>query len=390
MSILDLLFGESGLLGSLFKPGVAQAQTPGAPPAAAPQTPGLFDALFGGRKKPVYDWEAPESSSGLFGNLQDRKSAITGYLSGALMPGTTQEKIARGLAGATAGRQNDILQAQRLDALRQQQEQRGAAASLIDKFQNLPPEQKRFFAANPGEFAKVFLPAVVTPKTSTIGKTVIQDQPMGGVKGVFREPQEPVQVETLDNDPQSPTYGQKIKKFVQPPEPFGFYGAPTNPVVPGRGGAPAGAQPGGLPTELSPSQVEESKKRGEIYAKSYQTLLDSAASARKRLPALQRMEQLSPDAYQGASAPGVQMFRSALSTFGVDPGKVPKGEEFNALSNRMVLDYMPNGSLGAQVSNSDRDFVASTVPQLNQTKEGRLQLIKMASLNARREMEVAR
>jgi hypothetical protein len=74
----------------------------------------------------------------------------------------------------------DLLAQQRLDALRQAQEQRGAAAALIDKIP-LTDEQKRFFSANPKaweEYAKAF---ISQPITVLPDGTIVRQQPFGGL-----------------------------------------------------------------------------------------------------------------------------------------------------------------------------------------------------------------
>jgi hypothetical protein len=129
-----------------------------------------------------YSWMPPQPNDPV-----QRRYQLLGYLAGALQPGFVNEQIARGLQGYIQGAQMDLLAQQRLDALRQAQEQRGAAAALIDKVP-LTDEQKRFFSANPKaweEYAKAFTSPSITVLPDG---TIIKQQPFGGISVVGAAP----------------------------------------------------------------------------------------------------------------------------------------------------------------------------------------------------------
>ncbi len=64
-------------------------------------------------------------------------------------------------------------------------------------------------------------------------------------------------------------------------------------------------------------------------------------------------------------------------------------ELFDALSNKVILDGL-GGSLGAGISNGDRDFIQRTAPDLAKTPQGNAQLLAYARALAQRQQEVAK
>jgi hypothetical protein len=359
----------------------------------------LLSGILGGQpqQQSPYDWMQPEAQQGgggLFGGLSGRKGQITGYLAGALMPGTTQERIARGLGGMTMGGQNDIMQQQRMDAIRNQREQRGSAAGAIDayvKAGKISPADARFFANNPKAWEE-YSKGLINPNTQIAPSgDIIQTGPFGRISTPGGVPiSDPREVTNPDGS-KSPAYG--IRPSLSRPQ--GGIAIPGQPQMPQeQPGQPAfnpNLPNGGRPiiTEASPQATEERKGVGADLAKELQTINTKAAGATTRLSTLNRLSQLSPQAYEGAGAPALQLVRSFLTTLGLPSGSVPAGEEFVALSNKMVLDAN-NGSLGTGVSNSDVAFIKNMQPDISQTREGRMQLIDTAKALAKRDQEVAR
>jgi hypothetical protein len=393
--------------------------------------PGLLDFLFGGQQQqqqPQYSWMPPQQQQnngllgGMFNRLGTQQNAITGYLSGALLPGTTNERIARGLAGMNQGAQTDIMAQTRLDALRNQREQRAGAAALIDKVGSLTPEQKRFFADNPKAWEE-YSKALVSPATTTIGQTVLQNQPFGTPRPVYVEPYKPDLVKRVD-----PATGEEITQPYQLPQPHGFYGQMPQPqprspsptmgaesnaagansaaaVRGATGGNPTMGTPsvgvpqpmmspgagGGFYSAISPQRKEEMTTVGAQLGKDYSEIQRQSVGAMAQRQTFQRMRQLNrdPNLGQGALAPMLQGFRSALVTVGGDPSKVKVGEEFTSLANQLVLDAT-GGSLGAQISNSDREFITARFPQLQNTREGRAEMIETLERIAQRRIDIAK
>ncbi len=339
-----------------------------------------LEGFLGGppqQNNPQYSWQPPPPPTGLLGNLDERKFQILGALAGGLKPGGSAADV---LMGVIEGGKNDVANASRLDALKQHREQQGAAGALIDKFQGLTPEQKRFFAANPKAWEELSK-TMVTPPTTTIGNTALQTSPFGGARPVFREPQKPELVEGYDV-----ASGRMKKGYIQPPEPFGGYGTPGNMVVPGK--TPGTSAPGTFFSQPSAQETSEGRKSGETFGTEYEDIRKKSAAATSSLATLNRMKQLSPDAFQGAAAPGQQFARSLLTSFGIPSKTVAAGEELTALTNKLVLDAA-GGTLGTGFSNADTTFMSNMNPTLAQSALGRSQIIDALVKVKEREQKIA-
>lgn len=125
-------------------------------------------------------------------------------------------------------------------------------------------------------------------------------------------------------------------------------------------------------------------------AKSFQGLQDQAQGAYATLGQLSVMQNAmnDPNFYSGIGADAVQNFKRVIVALGGDPNSVSSMETFGAAANKVVLDGI-GGSLGAQISNSDRTFIQNTAPNLGNTPEGNRQLIEIATKLANRKIEVA-
>ena len=283
------------------------------------------------------------------------------------------------LGGLSSGQRTDPQGVQQAEMIRMYH-------SLQTDFK-VPEPQARAIVMHP-ELAKEFYKAFMSQDIVQLPDGTIGRKGPGGGFQIIGAAPKPELVKTVDKK------GTEWSQFLIPPT--GISG-PRIVGIGGAGGTSAGGLPvdsetigaNGIRTGLSPGAIEEQKKVADVFADTYKGYVNAGISATKRLSSLQRIAQLSPDAFEGGAAPVLQQIRSILSTFGGDAGKVPKGEEFIALSNKLVLDSMPNGSLGAQISNTDRDFIAATIPNLSQTKEGRMQLVETATRIAKREQEVA-
>lgn len=388
---------------------------------------GLLDFLFGAPapKQPAYSWMPPEENQA--GLLSSNNGQMLGYLAGVLQPGLTQERMARGFAGMLSGQQNDIMNQQRLDALQGQREQKRAVAGALDPLVQsgaVSGANANFLAATP-KASEFLSQGMISPKITQLPDgTIIREDTFGRPAIIGHAPiSEKTEVTNPDNT--------KSPAFLIKPSMGNLSGGVTVPTVMGPRGAPLIGMPqigaitpdmlgnapparrvapnampqvddptmtvspsqvarvNGLISEQSPQVQAEGKKTGDLLADSYDAYRKSGISATKKLTTLSRMSQLSDDAYQGAAAPALQHVRSLLTTFGLDPGKVPKGEELTALSNKMVMDGL-NGSLGTGVSNADADRVTNMNPNLAQTAAGRKELIATLTALAQREQQVAK
>lgn len=131
---------------------------------------------------------------------------------------------------------------------------------------------------------------------------------------------------------------------------------------------------------------------GKAYGDQYVDLMKAGRGATAALGTLDYMDQLvqRPDFYSGTGAGAVMQAKRALSSMGIAaPDSASAAETFEALSNKLVLDAA-GGSLGAQISNADRDFLMRTAPGLGRTPEGNRELIGAARRIEQRKQEVAR
>jgi len=163
-------------------------------------------------------------------------------------------------------------------------------------------------------------------------------------------------------------------------------------------GAPGAAAPGatgvaptapGANTSFQKNFVPkgEQSKEGEFYGTQYAEFQKESINSTRVKGILDLTARLSPDAYSGAAAPIVQNVRSALSTFGIDPGKAPVGDMLTSLGNEMTIRSL--GGLGRQISDGDRVYMASVFPSIADTMEGRKMKIEALRAMAQRQEDVA-
>lgn len=165
-------------------------------------------------------------------------------------------------------------------------------------------------------------------------------------------------------------------------------GAAGTPDVPGAAPAQPAADAGGV-IQKNIIGREEQEQIGTGYGKEFTQFQNDAIAAQRMNSTLTRLKQLSPNVFEGSAGPAFQQARSLLTSFGIPSDKVAAGDEFNALSNKIVLDAA-GGSLGTGFSNADRDFLASTVPVMSQSAQGRMQLIDTLQKINQRKIETAK
>lgn len=121
-------------------------------------------------------------------------------------------------------------------------------------------------------------------------------------------------------------------------------------------------------------------------------LQDQGLAGQRAIGTLKLMETALGDEgfYSGAGAEKVatlKRYANALALPGAEG--IDSIEAFNALSKQAALGAM-GGSLGSGFSNADRDFVEMQVPNLANTREGNLALIRIQRAMAERQQEIAR
>lgn len=135
-----------------------------------------------------------------------------------------------------------------------------------------------------------------------------------------------------------------------------------------------------------------SKVLNENEAKRFLGFQKAAQTSQGMLNTLGVMDNLmkDPNFTSGAGAERFSLpLRQAISQLGGDPKAAASMETFRALANKATLDIM-GGSLGAGISNGDRDFVVNQVPGLGNTPEGNRQLIGILQKVNQRTIQVAK
>lgn len=126
---------------------------------------------------------------------------------------------------------------------------------------------------------------------------------------------------------------------------------------------------------------------GKAYGEQFVGIQKDARDAVKTIGTINMMEKLiqTPGFYSGLGGDRALAMNQALVTLGIKDAKAATAQEaFKALSNQLVLDAA-GGSLGAQISNGDRDYINATAPNLANTPEGNKELLGMRRKVAERQ-----
>ena len=113
------------------------------------------------------------------------------------------------------------------------------------------------------------------------------------------------------------------------------------------------------------------KNEGEIY----NGYINDAATARKNDLTLNRLEKLNDKAFDGVGAGAYKSAAKLAKAIGIDVEGLNETELFESLSNELVLGQ--TSKLVGVLTDTDMQLLASTVPHLSQTKEGRKKLISV-------------
>lgn len=149
-------------------------------------------------------------------------------------------------------------------------------------------------------------------------------------------------------------------------------------------------------TQPIPEPVEkaESQGIGKANAERYNIYQAAGTKARVALDNLDATTALLDQVRaQGAAGPLLKNIQSTLQTFGVDPATINlenagPAEAADALSSALIMSQL--GSLGAGISNADRDFIKSQVLGLSNTREGNTLIAEVLRRQHQRAMEVAK
>lgn len=143
-----------------------------------------------------------------------------------------------------------------------------------------------------------------------------------------------------------------------------------------------------------PMERAESAGIGKANADRYNSYQATGTKARLALDNLDATTALLDQVRaQGAAGPLLKTVQSTLQTFGIDPTTINlenagPAEAADALSSALIMSQL--GSLGAGISNADRDFIKSQVVGLGNTKEGNTLIAEVLRRQHQRGMEVAK
>lgn len=148
-------------------------------------------------------------------------------------------------------------------------------------------------------------------------------------------------------------------------------------------------------TEVNIQQKAEGAYDQEVakqYAKTYGDIQEAGRNSVSEVNTLKYMQRIvdDPSFYSGTGGPVATQAKRALSSLGITDAKdAAPNELFEKLSNKAILDAA-GGSLGAGISNADRDFIARTTANTGNTKEGNRQILAVGLAVAQRKADLAK
>ncbi|MFT3818289.1 MAG: hypothetical protein QM750_11755 [Rubrivivax sp.] len=159
---------------------------------------------------------------------------------------------------------------------------------------------------------------------------------------------------------------------------------------------PRPAQPGPMaagPSTREAALAEYDRGVQKDFAERRKSIFDAAEVAGSRIGSLQQLGALLAQHDGGSLSPAGLQIAKAANSLGlkIDP-QLGNKEAAAALSNQMALDLRnPAGGAGmpGALSNSDREFLASMVPGLATSAQGRAQMIQYMGLIEQRKQQVA-
>ncbi len=121
-------------------------------------------------------------------------------------------------------------------------------------------------------------------------------------------------------------------------------------------------------------------QRGELQAKALDVAASSAATARTSLTTLDEMERLAKTGglYTGPlamTALGASNFLNSIGLLNSSQVRIlANAEQYDKSAKDLVMQEL-GGKLGAQISNTDREFIEARIPQLKNSPTARLEII---------------
>ncbi|PNH94093.1 phage DNA ejection protein [Vibrio diazotrophicus] len=168
---------------------------------------------------------------------------------------------------------------------------------------------------------------------------------------------------------QAPQYSNV--QFDQQGRPFGL-NKKTGQYEPVQGSFVRGEQKPQTVVNVGGNQSEFDKELGKLNAKAFTDITNTGKRLRSEENKINRLISLNDKAYEGAGAGAKVLFGQVAKTIGIDVEGLPESEAFRAVSNELVLDK--SQQMSGALSEGDMAFLRDTVPNLNNTKDGRKQV----------------
>tara|TARA_R100000388_G_C7239790_1_gene160435 strand:+ start:564 stop:1805 length:1242 start_codon:yes stop_codon:yes gene_type:complete len=175
---------------------------------------------------------------------------------------------------------------------------------------------------------------------------------------------------TLGGGSSVPSYSNV--NFDESGKPYGLNKATGNYEEIGGGFVKGKAAPSTI-VNMGRAESEQSKVIAKAEGENYNSYISDAKAARKSDAALNRLSGLTEKAFSGTLAPAYKAGSKLASSLGIDVEGLKESELFDALSNELILSQ--TSKLTGVLTDADMRFLANTVPQLSQSKEGRKALI---------------
>ena len=177
---------------------------------------------------------------------------------------------------------------------------------------------------------------------------------------------------TFGGEQKAPSYSNV--QFDEEGNPFGLNKS-TGKYEPIQGGFVKGKAEPSTVVNVGKGETEQAKTIAKAEGENYNSYVKDAASARQNDNTLNRLDKLNEVAFSGIAAPAYKVAARLGDAIGIETEGLTETELFDSLSNQLVLGQ--TSKLTGVLTDKDMDLLASTVPQLSQTKEGRKQLISI-------------
>lgn len=142
-------------------------------------------------------------------------------------------------------------------------------------------------------------------------------------------------------------------------------------------------------------ESEEAKQVGEYFGKKFGSIQDAADTAVESNLTLDMIEPLIDRVRTGGGTESFLAAKQAAKRLGINleewgiTDDVAEAEALESFSNKLALSLRSSGNMPGSMSDSDREFLKNTVPNLLKTPDGNRLLVKLMRKMNQRTIEVA-